>query len=57
MDFTGTALFSLLASHSLRLRHRSVLLDSDLAAFDEVEIRALHRAVRRNAERFPEGVV
>jgi hypothetical protein len=57
MDSTATALFSLLASRSLRLRGRSVLLDLDLAAFYEVEIRALHRAVRRNAERFPEDLV
>jgi hypothetical protein len=57
MDSTAIHLFSLLASRSWRLRGRSVLLDLDLAAFYEVEIRALHRAVRRNAERFPEDLV
>jgi hypothetical protein len=30
-----------------------VLLDSDLAALYQVETKALTRAVRRNAERFP----
>jgi hypothetical protein len=46
MDSTATALFSLLASRGLRLRGRSILLDSDLTAFYEVEIQALHRAER-----------
>ena len=41
----------------LTIRHRPVLLDSDLAAIYGVETKALNRAVKRNAERFPEEFV
>lgn len=37
----------------LSLRGHRVLLDADLAALYEVETKALNRAVKRNAERFP----
>ena len=36
------------------MRGHKVMLDSDLAALYEVEIRALNQAVRRNIERFPD---
>jgi hypothetical protein len=36
------------------VRGHRVLLDSDLAALYRVETKALTRAVRRNAKRFPE---
>lgn len=38
----------------LLLRGQKVILDRDLAALYGVETNALKRAVRRNAERFPE---
>jgi hypothetical protein len=37
----------------LSIRGRSVLLDSDLAAFYQVETRRLVEQVKRNSERFP----
>jgi hypothetical protein len=40
-------------SNILVIRGYRVLLDSDLAALYQVETKALTRAVRRNAERFP----
>jgi len=40
-------------SNILIIRGHRVLLDSDLAALYQVETKALTRAVRRNAERFP----
>jgi hypothetical protein len=36
------------------LRGYRVMLDSDLAALYQVEVKALNQAVKRNAERFPE---
>jgi hypothetical protein len=41
------------ASRILTLRGRKVILDSDLAAIYGVETKALNRAVKRNAKRFP----
>ena len=38
----------------LLIRGQKVLLDSDLAELYEVETKALTRAVRRNADRFPD---
>jgi hypothetical protein len=38
----------------LSIRGLNVMLDSDLAELYEVETKALNRAVRRNASRFPE---
>ncbi len=35
------------------IKHKKVMLDTDLALLYEVEIRALNQAVRRNIERFP----
>jgi hypothetical protein len=40
-------------SNILVIRGHRVLLDTDLAALYKVETKALTRAVRRNAERFP----
>jgi hypothetical protein len=40
-------------SNILVIRGHRVLLDSDLAALYQVETKAITRAVRRNAERFP----
>lgn len=40
-------------SRILLIRGYKVLLDSDLAALDGVQTRALNQAVKRNAERFP----
>jgi len=37
------------------IRGVQVMLDSDLAELYGVETRALNQAVKRNAERFPEG--
>jgi ORF6N domain-containing protein len=39
------------------IRGRQVILDSDLAKFYGVEVRALTQAMRRNQERFPEDFV
>ncbi|MBU0505962.1 ORF6N domain-containing protein [bacterium] len=36
------------------IRGQKVMLDSDLADLYDVEIKALNRAVKRNAERFPD---
>lgn len=41
----------------LDVRNLRVVLDQDLAAFFEVETRVLNQALKRNAERFPEGWV
>jgi hypothetical protein len=38
----------------LLIRGQKVMLDTDLAALYDVEVRALIQAVRRNIERFPE---
>ena len=38
----------------LLLRGHRVILDQDLAALNEVESKALNRAVKRNLDRFPE---
>ena len=37
----------------LRLRGHNVMLDADLAALYQVDVRVLNQAVRRNRERFP----
>lgn len=37
----------------LLIRGQKVMLDSDLAALFGVETKALNRAVKRNADRFP----
>ena len=37
------------------VRGKQVLLDRDLATLYGVETRAINQAVKRNAERFPEG--
>lgn len=37
----------------LWLRGQKVMLDADLADLDEVEIRVLNQAVKRNSGRFP----
>ncbi len=42
-----------LESRILALRGQKVILDSDLAALYGVETKALNRAVKRNAKRFP----
>ena len=39
------------------LREQKVILDSDLARLYSVVTKALNRAVKRNAERFPEDFV
>jgi ORF6N domain len=57
--FRGNVLFDRLANQSsaarniLVIRGDRVLVDSELAALYEVETKALTRAVRRNADRFP----
>ena len=38
----------------LRLRGHSVMLDADLAALYQVDVRVLNQAVKRSRERFPE---
>jgi hypothetical protein len=48
----GSSLLEAQISASHFAGHR-VLLDSDLAVLYQVETKALTRAVRRNAERFP----
>jgi hypothetical protein len=40
-----------------QVRGQKVLLDSDLAALYEVEVRTLNQAVKRNAQRFPTDFV
>jgi len=37
----------------LRIRGRNVMLEDDLAALYEVQVRALNQAVKRNRQRFP----
>jgi hypothetical protein len=56
MATTGSAVTDINAimSNILVIRGHRVLLDSDIAALYQVETKALTRAVRRNAERFPE---
>ena len=44
-------------SHILTHRGQKVILDSDLAAIYGVETKALNRAVKRNAKRFPADFV
>jgi hypothetical protein len=44
----------LIESRIYVLRGQKVMLDADLAALYQVETGALNRAVRRNADRFPE---
>ena len=39
------------------VRGQKVLLDADLAALYDVELRALNQAVKRNEERFPPDFV
>jgi hypothetical protein len=46
---------SVIMGNILAIRGHRVLLDSDLASLYQVETKALTRAVRRNAKRFPEG--
>ena len=41
-------------SHIYLIRGQNVLLDADLAALYEVEVKVLNQAVKRNIERFPE---
>jgi hypothetical protein len=44
----------LIESRILLIRGQKVLLDADLATLYQVETKALNRAVKRNADRFPE---
>lgn len=44
-------------SRILTLRGQKVILDSDLAAIYGVETKALNRAVKRNAKRFPSDFI
>jgi hypothetical protein len=44
-------------SQTFLVRGQRVLIDSDLAALYEVEVRALNQAVKRNATRFPADFV
>ena len=39
------------------VRGESVLLDRDVAALYGVETKVLNQAVKRNAERFPDGYI
>jgi len=41
----------------LTIRNQQVLLDRDVAALYGVETKALNQAVKRNAEKFPEGYI
>ncbi|MCI0359891.1 MAG: ORF6N domain-containing protein [Planctomycetaceae bacterium] len=55
MAATGKlALVESIAAEILELRGQRVILDRDLAALYDVPTGALNRAVKRNAERFPE---
>ncbi len=54
MPSTETAPIPLIESRILLIRGQKVLLDADLAALYQVETKALNRAVKRNANRFPE---
>jgi hypothetical protein len=42
-------------SKIIKLRNQNVILDSDVAELYGVETRAINQAVKRNAEKFPEG--
>ena len=44
-------------SRMLMIRNQQVLLDRDVAALYGVETKALNQAVKRNAEKFPEGYI
>ena len=44
-------------SRMLTIRNQQVLLDRDVAALYGVETKALNQAVKRNAEKFPEGYI
>ena len=44
-------------SKVLSLRGEKVLLDSDVAAFYEVETREINQAVQRNPDKFPDGYI
>ena len=44
-------------SRMLTLRDQQVLLDRDVAALYGVETKALNQAVKRNAEKFPDGYI
>jgi hypothetical protein len=52
-DGNDTVLPERIESRILLLRGLRVMLDEDLAALYEVEVKALNQAVRRNADRFP----
>ncbi len=44
-------------SHMLTIRNQQVLLDRDVATLYGVETKALNQAVKRNAEKFPNGYI
>ena len=44
-------------SRMITIRSQQVLLDRDVAALYGVETKALNQAVKRNAEKFPEGYI
>jgi len=44
-------------SRMLTIRNQQVLLDRDVAALYGVETKALNQAVKRNAEKFPDGYI
>ena len=44
-------------SRMLTIRDQQVLLDRDVAALYGVETKALNQAMKRNAEKFPEGYI
>ena len=44
-------------SKMIVVRGESVLLDRDVAAMYGVETKVLNQAVKRNAERFPDGYI
>ena len=44
-------------SRMLTIRDQQVLLDRDVAALYGVETKALNQAVKRNADKFPEGYI
>ena len=44
-------------SRMLTIRNQQVLLDRDVAALYGVETKAVNQAVKRNAEKFPEGYI
>ena len=51
---TNLVLTERIESRILFMRGQKVLLDSDLAALYEVEVRTLNQAVIRNLDRFPD---